>query len=571
MAALAAAYAEGDDYIMEDETKPKCDFLITGDEQLIKKYIDTIKDQLAQGEGETFVEVGTAIDSGESGGLTQAQLEVAVKKNKELAESLGCQAYPQNIIDHKNGKFSQIVFLRQNVDEKDFIEVRVAVVGNVDAGKSTLLGVLTHNTLDDGRGRARQKLFRHKHEFDTGRTSSVGNDILGFSMDGTVVNDPNPHSGDLHWPTVCCNSAKVVTFIDLAGHEKYLKTTIFGMTGHMPDYAMLMVGANAGIVGTTREHFSLALSLKIPVLVVVTKIDMCPENILQQNMQMIDRLMRSGSAGKFPVVIRGLEDVVRVAKDFAGGTLVPIFQVSNVTGHNLDMLRAFLNMIPLHRGFDEKAPAEFHVDETFSVEGVGTVVSGTCIAGKISVGDTLLIGPDSLGYFLPFPIKSIHRKRVPVESIKAGQTGSFSAKKFSRKEVRKGMIIINPSLNPEACFEFDADVFILHHPTTIMVNYQAMAHAGPVRQTVMIKSMDKEVLRTADRAGVTFRFIKHPEYLREGLRIIFREGRTKAIGIVRKIYPVELKSKPQKTTKGKQSYPAKNNKTTRKFTPKKPN
>ena len=124
MAALAAAYAEDDlDYIMEDETKPKCDFLITGDEQLIKKYVDTIKDQLAQGEGETFVEVGTAIDSGESGGLTEDQLKVAVQKNKELAESLGCKAYPQNIVDHKNGKFSQIIFLRQNVDEKDFIEV----------------------------------------------------------------------------------------------------------------------------------------------------------------------------------------------------------------------------------------------------------------------------------------------------------------------------------------------------------------------------------------------------------------------------------------------------------------
>jgi GTPase len=52
---------------------------------------------------------------------------------------------------------------------------RVAVTGNVDAGKSTLLGVLTHGVLDDGRGVARQKLFRHKHEMETGRTSSVGN------------------------------------------------------------------------------------------------------------------------------------------------------------------------------------------------------------------------------------------------------------------------------------------------------------------------------------------------------------------------------------------------------------
>ncbi len=56
---------------------------------------------------------------------------------------------------------------------------RVAVVGNVDAGKSTLLGVLTHSELDNGRGHARQRLFRHKHEMESGRTSSVGNDILG--------------------------------------------------------------------------------------------------------------------------------------------------------------------------------------------------------------------------------------------------------------------------------------------------------------------------------------------------------------------------------------------------------
>lgn len=63
---------------------------------------------------------------------------------------------------------------------------RVAVVGNVDAGKSTLLGVLTHGELDNGRGLARQKLFRHKHEAETGRTSSVGNDILGFDSVGEL-------------------------------------------------------------------------------------------------------------------------------------------------------------------------------------------------------------------------------------------------------------------------------------------------------------------------------------------------------------------------------------------------
>lgn len=120
--------------------------------------------------------------------------------------------------------------------------LRVAVVGNVDAGKSTLLGVLTHGELDNGRGHARLKLFRHKHEIESGRTSSVGNDILGFDVRGAVTNQPDTHGGHLDWVRICEDSAKVVTFIDLAGHEKYLKTTVFGMTGHLPDYCMLMVG-----------------------------------------------------------------------------------------------------------------------------------------------------------------------------------------------------------------------------------------------------------------------------------------------------------------------------------------
>lgn len=76
------------------------------------------------------------------------------------------------------------------------------MVGNVDAGKSTLLGVLTHGELDNGRGFARQKLFRHKHEMESGRTSSVGNDILGFDQEGQVRGgdgDPGAEGGGILW------------------------------------------------------------------------------------------------------------------------------------------------------------------------------------------------------------------------------------------------------------------------------------------------------------------------------------------------------------------------------------
>lgn len=458
-----------------------------------------------------------------------------------------------------------------------FSNFRVAVVGNVDAGKSTLLGVLTHGELDNGRGHARQRLFRHKHEMESGRTSSVGNDILGFDSVGKVVNKPD--HGTLDWVKICEKSAKVITFIDLAGHERYLKTTVFGMTGHAPDFGMLMVcvlykicicgipisilivnfhpifhsqiGANAGIVGMTKEHLGLALALSVPVFVVVTKIDMCPPNILQDNLKLLCKVLKSQGCRKVPVMVRTNDDVVLSATNFVSQRLCPIFQVSNVTGDNLDLLKMFLNLLTTRMGGMENLPAEFQIDDTYSVPGVGTVVSGTCLQGVIRLNDTLLLGPDALGHFISIAIKSIHRKRMNVAEVRGGQTASFALKKIKRSQIRKGMVLVSPELNPKACWEFDGEIVVLHHPTTISSKYQAMVHCGSIRQTASILSMSKDMLRTGDKARVRFRFIKHPEYLRPGQRLVFREGRTKAVGniiqpIENTVYKPNINQKPQK-------------------------
>lgn len=161
------------------------------------------------------------------------EYEASIATLQSLAATLeaDCVLLRQSKVDQ--GLTGQYL-VRKRLDQQDFLEIRVAVVGNVDAGKSTLLGVLTHGELDNGRGLARQKLFRHKHEAETGRTSSVGNDILGFDSVGNVVN--KPEHGSLDWVKICEKSSKVITFIDLAGHERYLKTTVFGMTGHAPDF-----------------------------------------------------------------------------------------------------------------------------------------------------------------------------------------------------------------------------------------------------------------------------------------------------------------------------------------------
>lgn len=105
----------------------------------------------------------------------------------------------------------------------DLSEIRVAVVGNVDSGKSTILGVLTKGRLDDGRGRARVALFKHQHEVLTGRTSSVGMELMGFNPEGSQVEalETNGRHLDLTWEKIADRASKLVTFIDLAGHERY--------------------------------------------------------------------------------------------------------------------------------------------------------------------------------------------------------------------------------------------------------------------------------------------------------------------------------------------------------------
>ena len=70
-----------------------------------------------------------------------------------------------------------------------------------------------------------------------------------------------------------------------------------------------------------------------------------------------------------------------------------------------------------------------------------------------------------------------------------------------------------------------------------LFKYFAAVHVGSVRQTATIVSMSSDHLRTGDKAIVRFRFIKNPEYLRCDMRMVFREGRTKAVGTVSKLFP----------------------------------
>lgn len=142
-----------------------------------------------------------------------------------------------------------------------------------------------------------------------------------------------------------------------------MKTTIFGLSSDAADFAMLCVDAPSSVgmsvlnvspmaffslVDTTREHFSYAITLDVPVFVVINKIDLCSKAVIQQTIGCLTYLLKHGNnlIKHEPYVLEKEEDLVKAAESFVAKRTCPIFAVSCVTGENLHLLKKFLNILP---------------------------------------------------------------------------------------------------------------------------------------------------------------------------------------------------------------------------------
>ncbi|XP_035691368.1 GTP-binding protein 2-like [Branchiostoma floridae] len=502
--------------------------------------VTQMKWRLQEGGGEAIYEIGVE-DSGMMAGLTEDELKRSLYTLNRMAEKLGATTSilrERDIEGDEEIRKAAEVLVRKVPDDQQFLDLRLAVLGNVDAGKSTLLGVLTQGELDNGRGRARLNMFRHLHEIQSGRTSSIGHEILGFDSHGNVIN----YNENRTAAEICESASKLITFIDLAGHQKYLKTTIFGLTGYNPDYTMLVISANTGIVGMTKEHLGLALALKLPIFIVISKTDLCSAAVTERTLKQVERVLKSPGCNRIPLRIENEDDAITAAANFNTDRITPIFRISSVSGENLDLLRRFLNVLPPpHSGKEQEQLmqelTEYQVDEMYTVPGAGTVVGGTLYRGVAREGDSLLIGPNEAGSFLPVSVNTVHRNRAPCRVVKAGQTATLALGDVDRTVLRKGMVLLSPELQPVSCLEFEAEVLLLFHTTYICKGFQTTVHVGNVCQTAIIDEVEDGYITINQKRNMRFRFVKHPEYLREGTRLLFREGRTKGIGTVTKVFP----------------------------------
>lgn len=405
-------------------------------------------------------------------------------------------------------------------------EVRIGTTGNVDAGKTTFTGIFisdNKNYLDDGKGLARSTIFAHKHEKDSGRTSS----IKSVSIKSRYNNND-------------------ITLIDLAGHEKYLKTTMKGINYNL-SYITTFIAANDGFQRMTQQHLTVGLALKIPIIIVITKIDLAPKSVFNNTILKFESFLKKKTNKKL-LYISSFDDLKIKINDnkeevlltdmskFVNIDTIPVFIVSNKTGKNLETLKYFLHNLKSNKQYDRESAPHFIIEKKYDVHGVGTVVTGFLRSGTISVKDKLLLGSFNRKFY-EITIKGIHgNHKNTINTLYAGQGGclniTLKEKLHPKHRLKYGLHIMK---NIEMYSKFKARIQILHHPSVIKPGYESMLCAESIEQNIKfikILDADKDALKSGDIANVVIEFRFHQEFIKLGSRIVFRDGSAKGYGYI---------------------------------------
>jgi GTPase len=559
--------------------------LLSDDFDRIDRLTTQLSFRLAEGSGVAQYRLGIE-DDGCLSYLTLDELEKSLLQLELMCESISAAisnvertAYhneDEDAADEEKSKgfkeehYHALVTIESNYDDSTSrTDIRMAVAGNVDAGKSTCIGVLKTGTLDNGRGSARTSTMVHAHEITTGRTSTTSSHVVGFKSDGSISNYDGVRANSLDQVTK--NSVRLLSLIDLAGHEKYLRSMIYGVSSSLLDYCLVLVNSRSGCTHMTHHHLCIASMLRIPTLIVFSKVDGCPEHRFVQSVDETKEMMKSPDIRKKLTLIhpeKNKEDALKTVLGFLNGDkqmVVPALSCSFVEGTNVDFLRRILRFLPKRRKHSQKKdlPLEFIIERLYNVPGVGPVVLGFVNGGTVQANRPCVFGPiqNDTGEFIKSQVKTIHYNTLPVTSVAAGNFACLALKlsKDQAKHVRRGQVLTE--VQPKAVRRFKARINIIYSMhTSIRVGYTPYLHILMVRQSAVVEncepvsagpspakapssSADAEgegagpapappTLRPGDMSLITFRFAYRPEFVRPGMRIMFRDGKVKGIGVV---------------------------------------
>jgi selenocysteine-specific elongation factor len=241
---------------------------------------------------------------------------------------------------------------------------------------------------------------------------------------------------ELGYAPLRLSSGRHLSVVDVPGHERFVRTMVAGASG--VDFFLLCVAADDGVMPQTREHLAVLRGLGVDDgVVAVTKAD--------------------------------LADPGRAAAEVAELVEGPVVPVSSLTGAGVDSLRAALDdvaaRLPGRAGGG--GSARLHVDRSFTLRGIGTVVTGTLWSGVIAAGDAVTVLPRGL----EARVRSVQVHDQPVERAAAGQRVALNLGGVGWREVARGDVVVlagdalRPTYRINVAMRVEASRVQLHHGT----------------------------------------------------------------------------------------------------------
>jgi selenocysteine-specific elongation factor len=266
-------------------------------------------------------------------------------------------------------------------------------------------------------------------------------------------------------------------FVDVPGHERLLHTMLAGATG--VEHALLVVAADDGVMPQTREHLAVVALLGLRHgTVAITKIDR------------IDASERGARIAQ----VRAEIEALLAPTPLAGA---PVFALSAATGEGLDALRDHLiaqaRTVRLH---DEAVAFRLAVDRAFTLAGVGTVVTGSVMAGRVCIGDELRIVPGDR----PVRVRGIHAQNEQAEAAYAGQRCALALAGVAKDEVHRGQWVCAPGI-ALATERIDVQLGLWPGEAQALRSGTSVhAHLGASDVMASVALLDRDVLAPGDTA-----------------------------------------------------------------------
>ena len=251
---------------------------------------------------------------------------------------------------------------------------------------------------------------------DHGKTALVRR-LTGIDTDRLKEERERGISIDLGFAHFTLPSGRRIAIVDVPGHERFVKNMLAGATGI--DLVLLVVAADEGVMPQTLEHFAIVNLLGIERgVVALTKADLASAGMVDLASEEVRGLLRGTPLANAPIV-----------------------PVSSTTGAGIEMLAAELDSaVALVPERDQRGPARLPIDRVFSVEGIGTVVTGTLWSGAVRAGDALAVLP--AGHVVRVRQVEVHDQPVP--AAVAGNRTAIAVHGVAREDLGRGDWLVTP-------------------------------------------------------------------------------------------------------------------------------